>query len=299
MANNFTPENANIFACESCDFICSKASDYNRHLATLKHKNANNANYSTAVYACGICAKVFKHVSSLSRHKKKCTVFIKNEKKKKPTNLSEPKLVDVLLKENADFKNVILDFMKSNQELQKQMFDVCKNSVNNNTINSHNKTFNMQFFLNEQCKDAMNLKDFVDTFQLQFSDLENVGKLGYVEGISDIIIKKLNELDIHKRPIHCSDFKRDIVYVKTDNVWTKEDSNHPKLRQAIKHISKKNMDMVCDWSKANPNSQNCDHYLNDVYLNIVSQSMGLRGGGIEENENKIIKKISKMVLIDR
>ena len=208
--------------------------------------------------------------------------------------------MELLIKETNEFKNIVLELMKSNQDLQKQMLEVCKNSNThiNSHNNSHNKTFNLQFFLNEQCKDAMNLAEFVDTFQLQFSDLERVGQVGYVEGISDIIIKKLNEMDVYKRPIHCSDFKREIVYVKADNVWEKEDSTHSRLRRAIKQISKKNSDMLNAWSNAHPNSKSYDHPLNDTYLNIVAQAMGMRGGYIE-NENKIIKKISKMVIIDK
>ena len=180
------------------------------------------------------------------------------------------------------------------------MLDVCtkNNSIIHNTNNSHNKTFNMQFFLNEQCKDAMNIMDFVDTFKLQFSDLERVGEIGYVEGISDIIIRKLNELDIHKRPIHCSDAKRETLYVKDNNIWEKENGNHNKLRLAIKHITKKNTDLLNPWCLKHPGSCDSDNYLNDLYLEMVMQAMGGRGG-MEENENKIIKKIAKTVLIDK
>jgi hypothetical protein len=156
----------------------------------------------------------------------------------------------------------------------------------------------MQFFLNEQCKDAMNLMDFVDTVKLQFSDLERVGEVGYIEGISDIIIKKLNELDIYKRPIHCSDAKRETLYVKDNNIWEKENGNHNKLRLAIKHITKKNTDMLNPWRIKHPGSCDSDNYLNDIYLEMVMQAMGGRGG-MEENENKIIRKIAKTVLIDK
>ena len=192
----------------------------------------------------------------LYTHKKNCTY--------EPELLSPPKkhklyekedIVDVLLKENLDFKNIILDLVKSNTDLQKQMLEVCKqsggNTINNNngsTNNSHNKTFNLQVFLNEKCKDAMNLMDFVDSMSLELEDLEDVGKLGYVEGISGIIIKKLNQLDIYKRPIHCSDAKREIMYVKDDNIWEKENSTYDKLRKAIKRVTYKNSSLLGPWS---------------------------------------------------
>ncbi len=293
MANFKTPNNSYKFYCEKCHFGCYKNSDYNRHLMTSKHNIANNANNITPHYSCNICKRIFKHSSSLSRHKKQCnTVQIKDE----------ANLVEVLIKENTDFKNVMLELVKSNTDLQQKMLEMCStnhfSTINNTINNSHNKTFNMHFFLNEQCKDAMNIMDFVDTFKLQFSDLERVGEVGYVEGISNIIIKRLNEMDIYKRPIHCSDAKRETLYVKDNNIWEKENGNHNKLRLAIKHITKKNTDLLNPWCLKHPGSCDSDNYLNDVYLEMVMQAMGGRGL-MEENENKIIKKIAKTVIIDK
>jgi hypothetical protein len=194
---------------------------------------------------------------------------------------------------------MVIELMKSNQDLQKQMLEVCQNSgIHNNTINSHNKTFNLQFFLNEQCKDAMNLMDFVDTFKLQFADLEQVGEIGYIEGISNIIMKKLNEMDVHKRPIHCSDAKRETLYVKDDNVWEKESPTCDRLRKAIKYISKKNSDLIPAWQAKNPLANNFASQVNDQYLSIIKQSMG-GSGEVIDNENKIIKKLAKAVLIEK
>jgi hypothetical protein len=209
-------------------------------------------------------------------------------------------MVELLIKENSDFKSLMLEMMKSNKDLHKQMLELCKNS--NNTIthnnNSHNKTFNMQFFLNEQCKDAMNIADFIDSFQLQFSDLERVGELGYVDGISDIIIKKLNEMDVYKRPIHCSDTKRDIMYVRAENVWEKETNGYDRLRLFIKQITHKNIKLIPLWAETHPQAKDHQHPLNDNYLGMVSQAMGGRGN-LEESENKIIRKIAKTVYIDK
>ena len=157
----------------------------------------------------------------------------------------------------------------------------------------------MQIFLNEHCKDAMNIKDFADSFQLQISDFEKVGHLGYVDGISDIIIKKLNELDVCKRPIHCSDTKRDTMYVHADNVWTKENSDHDQVRLLVQRITAKNIRLIPVWQDLYPNSRNNMHKLNDTYMSLTRQAMGGFGGTIPENETKIIKKIAKTVFIDK
>jgi hypothetical protein len=152
--------------------------------------------------------------------------------------------------------------------------------------------------LNETCKDAMNIMDFIDSFTLQLSDLEDVSKQGYVDGISNIIMKKLNELDVHQRPIHCSDAKREIMYVKDKNKWEKEDPSYTRLRKAIKYISKKNSDLLGQWSETHPASKNITSQTNTDYMKMIMQAMGGKGE-IVENENKIIKKIAKTVLIEK
>jgi hypothetical protein len=204
---------------------------------------------------------------------------------------------------NIEMKSIsmlVIELIKSNQDLQKQMMEVCKTSNSNNTVisNSHNKTFNMQVFLNEKCKDAMNIKDFVNSMTLELSDLEEVGKLGYVEGISNIIIRNLNALDIYKRPIHCSDGKREIMFVKDDNIWEKENSSYDKLRKAIKSVTYKNSALLGPWSQKYPNCLNNQHHLNDVYVQMLGQAMGGKESFLE-SENKIMKKIAKVVLIDK
>ena len=315
MTTNKMPETAEKYVCEKCNFNCSKKSNYDNHLATLKHKNTTNnnnisldenANLETLKkYHC-ICGKIYNHRATLYNHKKKCIIIppaqlICEDQTLIKTLIDENK---ELINDNKDFKNLILEMMKSNTDLQNKMLDMCKNSNttinnNNNTKNSHNKTFNMQIFLNEHCKDAMNIKDFADSFQLQISDFEKVGHLGYVDGISDIIIKKLNELDVYKRPIHCSDIKRDTVYVHADNVWTKENSDHEQVRLLVQRITAKNIRLIPIWQDMYPNSRNNMHQLNDTYMSLTRQAMGGFGGTIPENESKIIKKIAKTVFIDK
>ena len=199
----------------------------------------------------------------------------------------------------------MLELMKSNNDLQKQLVDICKtnstphtSTINSHNNHSHNKTFNLQFFLNEQCKDAMNISDFANSFDLQLSDLESVGDLGYVEGITKIFVDKLNSMDIYKRPIHYSDAKREILYVKDDNKWEKEERNNPKIRYAIKTISFRNMKLAALWSDTYPESKDYDSYVNERYMKLIKESTG-GSGEIADNENKIIRRIAKEIVIDK
>ena len=311
-----TQKNADIFNCEKCDFKCSKQSDWERHIARPKHiriqKNIIETLENDKHNVCNKCGNYYKYSSGLWKHKKICVIsditqpIIEDNTIIKILIDENKELINEnkeLINDNKDFKNLIMEMMKSNTDLQKQMMEVCKGSNNNNTTinnkNSHNKTFNMQIFLNEHCKDAMNIKDFADSFQLQISDFEKVGHLGYVDGISDIIIKKLNELDVCKRPIHCSDTKRDTMYVHADNVWIKENSDHEQVRLLVQRITAKNIRLIPIWQDLYPNSRNNMHKLNDTYMSLTRQAMGGFGGTIPENETKIIKKIAKTVFIDK
>ena len=288
MATDLVPKITPIYNCEICHYNTSRQSQFARHLTTGKHILRENGNQkvpkSSTGFQCEKCEKIYKDRTGLWKHTKKCNT--------QPT-------VD-LINENKDFKHLILELMKNNTDLQKQMLGVCKNSSThiNSHNNSHNKTFNLQFFLNEQCKDAMNIGDFVNSFQLQFADLERVGELGYIDGISDIIIKKLNEMDVYKRPIHCSDTKRDIMYVRAENVWEKETNSYDRLRFLIRQITHQNIKLIPLWTATHPQARDNQHPLNDTYLGMVGQAMGGRGD-LEESENKIIKKIAKTVYIDK
>ena len=322
--NNFTNFTKKYY-CEYCDISCSRNTEWVRHLATSKHKkmslgNLKENNFTTEKeYTCD-CNKTFKTHSGLWKHKQKCDIVYEEENNiiNKPLTTDSSEIIHLtnlviklmnsndeihkqysdLHKQNNDLQKQNSDLHKKTIELQEQMLEVCKNS--NTTINNNNnsKTFNMQVFLNEQCKDAMNIMDFVNSMTLEFSDLESVGKLGYVEGISGIIIKKLNEMDIYKRPIHCSDAKREIMFVKDDNVWEKENSTYDKLRKAIKYVTKKNSDMLIPWSKKYPACMNTSHPLNDTYIKLMGQAMGGKEEFVD-SENKIMKKIAKAVLINK
>jgi hypothetical protein len=294
MTTILMPKNAKEFVCENCDFKCSKLSNYNAHILTRKHKilqNTTEKKSKNAEYICD-CNKVYKHHSSLWNHKKQCN-FIKEEK------------VEIIeTAENTDLndKDLILTLIQQNNELQKQMLDVIKNGTNiNNTVNnnSHNKTFNLQVFLNETCKDAMNIMDFVDSIKIQLSDIESIGELGYVNGMSKLIIKHLNALEENMRPVHCSDPKRDSLYVKDKNVWEKEDPENKKIKKAIKYISHKNICALPEWKAKYPDCIYSDSNKSDQYNHIVIEAMGGSGDNDAEKADKIVKKIAKVVTIDK
>ena len=294
MTTNFTQKNAKYFECDTCDFKCSNKNDYSRHLLTRKHEilqNTTEKNVKNSLNFICECGKEYKHHSSLWNHKKKCNFKIKETEEIKTYENIDTDLND---------KNLILTLIQQNNELQKQMLEVIKNGTNNTTnINSNNKTFNLQLFLNETCKNAMNIMDFVDSIKIQLTDIESIGELGFVNGISKLIIKNLKALDENMRPVHCSDPKRESLYVKDANVWEKEDPENKKIKKAIKYISHKNICAIPEWKAKYPDCIYSDSKKSDQYNHIVIEAMGGSGDNDIEKANKIVKKISKEVNIDK
>jgi len=306
------------FYCKNCDFKCSRKSEWDIHLIRPKHiKNQNGNNMEIMemekISKCICeCKKEYNTNSGLWKHKKKCT-FIniktnneninKEEIKEKEETEITPDLILSIIQQNQELKDLLLEQNKQNYEIQKQMLEISKNNtINNNTINnnnSHNKTFNLQVFLNETCKDAMNIMDFVDSIKIQLCDIESIGQLGFVNGISKLIIKNLKALDEHMRPVHCSDPKRETLYVKDSNVWVKEDSDNKKMRKVLRHITHKNICALPEWQKKYPDCIYSDSKRSDQYNHIVLEAMGGSGDNDDEKAEKIIKKISKEVTIDK
>jgi hypothetical protein len=197
---------------------------------------------------------------------------------------------------------MIMMLIKENHELKSMMLKVLENGTHNtthNTTNNNNKTFNLQFFLNETCKDAMNIMDFVDSLKLQLSDLENLGKLGYVDGISKIIVQNLKSLDETKRPVHCTDSKREVMYVKDENKWEKENENKQKMRKVIKHVTHKNSKLLKEFKTKYPGCEKSDSKYSDKYDKLIIEAMGGKGDNDLEKEDKIIRNIAKVVIIDK
>jgi hypothetical protein len=278
------------YLCEKCDFSACNKNDYNRHLVTKKHIFNENQCFSIEKtqknsFACE-CGKTYKDNSGLWRHKKKCLETDKpNDKANDKTN-------------NLDEKELIMMLIKQNTEL----LEIVKNGTHNttnNTNNSHNKTFNLNMFLNETCKNAMNINDFVDSLQLQISDLEKVGEVGYIEGISSIIIKNLNAMDITKRPIHCTDKKRETMYIRDEDKWEKEDEKKAKLHKMVKNVAYKNINLISDFQELHPDWKKINSKYSDQINKIIIESMGGKGDNEYEKEEKIIKRVAKEVFVDK
>ena len=282
------------YYCGSCDFKCFKKYSWSRHIGTSKHMSETFGNCletqngqkfkDKLTHLCENCYKEFKTRSGLWKHNKICKIESTNIIN--TTNKDE--LIEYLIKENKEIKDLILELAKK---------DTYNNSII--TTNSHNKAFNLNFFLNETCKDAMNIMDFVDSIKLQLSDLENVGKLGYVEGISNIIVKNLNDLDVTERPIHCTDKKREVIYVKDDNKWEKEDEEKKKIKKVIKHVANKNIRLLQKFKEVHPDCGKSTSKFSDQYDKIIVEAMGGSGDNDLEKEEKIIHRISKNVTISK
>jgi hypothetical protein len=292
LATFFPANPAPKFYCESCDYGTCRKSNYDEHLLTAKHKKSTFSNLcqpnfqqiQQSKFTCENCNKEYKDKSGLWRHNKKC---------------SEPQISN---KSPEISQELILTIIKQNSELQNTIIEMSKNinttNSHNNTSNSHNKTFNLQFFLNETCKDAMNITDFVDSIKLQLNDLINVGEIGYVEGLSNIITKNLNALDVTQRPVHCTDKKREVLYVKDENKWEKEDEDKNKIRKVIKRVMIKNQNLIPKFKELHPDYNKASSKFSDQYNTIIIESMGGRGDNDVEKENKIIKNITKVTTID-
>ena len=286
------------FVCQKCHYNTSYKWCYDRHILTEKHKRVTPDDIksvkSCISYSCN-CGKEYKFRQGLWKHKKSCNNLPNNDVDKSEITVLTNLVLDVV-KQNQELFN-------QNQELTNKIVDICKNTtntnINNSNVNSHNKTFNLHVFLNETCKDAMNIMDFVDSIKLQLSDLEKVGEIGYVDGISNIIVKHLNALEVEKRPVHCTDKKREVLYVKDEDKWEKEDDKKKKLRKAINKVACKNQRMIPKFKEAHPDCMKAASKFSDQYNKMIIESMGGSGDNDLEKEDKIIKKIIKEVVIDK
>jgi len=312
-----------LLSCKKCDFQCSKVSNFEKHTATHKHIGNTSGNKSNETLTCEKCDKMYQTRAGLWKHNKSCfgekpktgvvpidiaSMTQDNDKFQMLSNL-----VIEIVKSNTDLQRQCSEFQKQclevqlqNHELQKQVLDVCKlnqlgittiNTVHNNTTttNNHKTTFNMQVFLNEHCKDAMNLKDFIDSMVLSLDDLELVGQKGFVDGISKIIVGNLRKTEIHLRPIHCSDAKREVMYIKENDKWEKEGPNNDNMRKFVQYIERKNIRLIGAYVEEHPDCMEPDSPFNDHYLMLTSKATC----ATEDHINKVISRIAKEVLIDK
>jgi hypothetical protein len=302
MATKKVAKSRNNFECILCHYITSNKYDYEKHLKTIKHKTnilatkppilATNLSQKSQDhnFLCYNCNKHYKDKTGLWRHSKKCN--------SQNNNIINNNKVEM------NGQELILNLLQQNNQLQNQIIEMCKeqkmiNNINNTIhTNSHNKSFNLNFFLNETCKDAMNITDFVDSIKLQLSDLEGVGELGYVEGISNIIVKNLKQLDITQRPVHCTDKKRETIYIKDDDKWEKDDEKE-KMHKIVRKVADKNARMLPKFKEAHPDCNKAVSKYSDAYNKIIVESMGGSGDNNFEKEEKIIKKVAKEVMVEK
>jgi hypothetical protein len=291
--------------CINCHYNTDKKYNFDKHLLTSKHKklievnsfvNESSKKVALNKFTCQFCNKNFKSYVGLWKHNKTCNVN-KNEVIKLNDKSKQKDITDT---STLDKEELIIMLLKQNTEL----IEILKNGVNNTTnnninTNSHNKAFNLNFFLNETCKDAMNITDFIDSIKLQLSDLEKVGEVGYVEGISNIIIKNLNNLDETKRPVHCTDKKRETIYIKNEGQWEKEDDNKTKIKKAINKIANKNIKLITQFREKYPECKKSDSKISDKYNKMIIEAMGGPGDNNVEKEEKIIKNITKATIINK
>jgi hypothetical protein len=312
---------ANKFHCEKCDYNTSRKSSYDKHIMTSKHikltKDVQNLTESCEKiknlqsHICKKCNKEYKSRVGLWKHNKSC---INNNSKidevyeldeidetnnsvsdsdsdKEPSSKDIIKMMKMQMIENQEIRSLIIELLKK---------ETINNQINNNINNCNNKSFNMNFFLNEQCKDALNINEFVDSIKMQLSDLEEFAHLGYADGVSNIFVKGINALEVHLRPIHCSDTKREVLYIKNNNEWIKETDDKSLIKSAIKRVAFKNIRQINDWVKENPTCKDPTTKKYDQYNQIVMNAMsGVTEEEQKNNIEKIVRNVTKAVAIDK
>ena len=307
-------EKCRIFLCNNCNFVCSKQSNYDKHVSTLKHKIRTNTNEyeqknaEKKSYDCQ-CRKSYKHASSLWNHKAKCDFLQNNSDENHYENsnnqlqiaVEKPEITQIILelvRENKELKTMLVEQHKTMIELSQK--PTITNNSNNTHTNSHNKQFNLNFFLNEQCKNAINLSEFVENVKLSLSELENVADMGYVDGVTQIFMNGLKDMDIYTRPLHCTDIKREIMHVRENNIWIKDTPEQAKIKSAIRRIAFRNIQQISEWNNQHPESQILDTADFNRAFQIMRESLGdTCPGGVEKNNEKVARNIIKAVYVDK
>jgi len=285
------PKNAYKYSCNNCDYYCRKKSEWDRHIVTAKHRNRTNRTHLAPKIAedgftCE-CGRKYKARNSYWYHKKKCdistNVGARAEQEKIETDLDYKEMFMELIKKNNEMTDIVLEQQKTIKEMIP--------NIGNNNNNINNTKLNINLFLNEECKDALNIMDFVNSLKLRMIDLENTGKMGFIEGTSKIIIDGLKQLELHKRPVHCSDLQNEVLYVKDNDKWEQDTNNKDKMKHVIDEVSKANLKQLPKWITDNPTYAN-----DDEYMQIVSNIMKM--DDIDICKTEIIKNVSKEVILE-
>jgi len=297
-----------MFYCKSCEYSCSKQSEFNKHIVTAKHKMVVNGSKKISKisktnnneYEC-VCGKTYKYDSGYYRHKKVCrstniqvdsNTHVKEHVDDSANNTMTTMME--LIRQNQEFKELIVEQNKHLLELSQ------KPTTTNNTINNNNQKFNLNFFLNEQCKDAINMSEFLENMTLDIEDLTETGRLGYVGGISRIFINKLREMDTYKRPLHCTDLKRETLYIRENDEWFKENDSKKKFNDIIAHVANKNCKTIKQWTEEHPNYNKVDTQENIEYVMLCQAMLG--GFGEQENRqhrDRIVRNLIKEVIVNK
>ena len=325
-------KNLKQYSCTNCNFITRQKNDYTRHLLTAKHIKIINSTEKNLknlkMFKCD-CGKEYKFSQGLSKHKKNCDYKpIEEPEQQHIGELTkiEPNInmfIDII-KENQEIKKLLLEqtikvseqnnqvielhkennilnkenniLNKENNKLINKLVEKESNTtINNNNTTNNNQKFNLNFFLNETCKDAMNMKEFIDNIKVTFEELLTIGNTGFVNGVSDIFIKRLTDMEVTKRPIHCTDLKRETIYLKEDNEWNKDEKENNKLKYAIEKVEYKNIHSLNEWCNENPDSRNLDTDNNQLWLKIYEKTLD----GDEKTRERVIKNITKKITIDK
>jgi len=310
---------AQYFECKNCNYVTSKKSSYDKHTMTAKHLNVTKCNKKVAEVAlplcCDNCNKVYKSRVGLWRHSKVCmerdkdSIEVKESPiKDVPTNLLDTSLVMELIKQNKELqtllvqqsnehKTLLVQQSKENTELVNKLIErePGGNVINSNNTINNNQKFNLNLFLNETCKDAMSIQEFIENIRITFDDLLTIGNSGFVNGVSDIFIKQLRDLDVNRRPIHCTDPKRETIYLKEEAAWNKDDKEKTRLKQILEKIEYKNVAALREWCNENPDAK-----VNNTPNNLLKDKIFYQTlQGDDRTREKIIKNISKEVTVDK
>jgi len=294
MEKNKSQKIPTIFECKKCNYNTSSRKDYNKHLLTAKHQKEMNGNeWHSKIPTCEYCEKTFKTASGLWKHKRNC--YQAQEYQEEPIEiLNNSSDISVLT-------NTMMQLIKQNQEFKEIIIELSKKdtTTNNNNTTNNNQKFNLNFFLNNTCKDAMNMSDFIENMDINFEDIENIGKNGYVIGMTEMILSRMKNLDVTKRPVHCTDLKRETMYIKDNNEWEKDTPDNKKLHKMMSIISKRNYSTIPQWRDEHPECQNMQHPHCDFSVDMLRNVLGDVGEGQIKLDNKVIKNISKHIIVDK
>ena len=347
MIQNKMPKNAEKYNCKKCNFKCSKKSNYEMHISTAKHKMIHNDINKMPknakplnIHFCDNCGKIYKFHSGLYRHKQQCKYIVNNNnnndnnvnaidksedndilEKQEEKSVIEPDLdykhmFIELIKQNSDFKSLIIEQSKQLNEkdketkamhnnmmvMQQQMIDAVKEgkTINNMTnSNNNNQNFNLNFFLNNTCKDAMNMSEFIDNIDVNCNDIEYIGRNGYVNGMTNMILSRIKDLDVTKRPIHCTDLKRETMYIKDNDEWNKDTPDKSHFRKMVKIVAKHNQYQFPIWREKHPGSDDMNSETFEFSLKMIQNILGDVGEEHIKLDNKVMRNLSKHILVDK